>query len=209
MAHLAYLKLAGIKGPAVIKHPTREDHIGLFAVTHDVGSPPGAEKATERLHHPIYVTKNIDFTSPKLHQHLVEGTEIADGWINFFHMPRSNDENNYYSIVLTGIRIVSIRSVMPSTQTNETADIHEYEEVGLMYKGISWVGQAPRDASLETGTFAKAQTDEPEAKFGPDWIEDEAEARATEILNKIKEELTTRLKAEAKKKLDEQNAPKK
>jgi type VI secretion system Hcp family effector len=204
MANLAYLKLAGVKGPAFIKSDTRLDHIPLLAVTHDVGSPPDTDGPGERLHHPIVITKFVDFTTPKLHRSLSEGEVFENGWINFFHMPRSGDENNYYSIVMTGIQVVAIKTVMPTTQDPNTADIHEYEEVSLAYKGISWQAHAPAANSIETNAFSKESLDEPEAKFGFDWLAEGPETMAKDILTKVKDDLKEKLKAEAKKKFEDQ-----
>ncbi len=210
MASLAYLKLSGVKGPSVIKGPpsagaeSRLNHIPVIAVTHDVGSTIDGEGVSgERKHHPIFVTKNIDFTTPALHKALTTGEAFENGWINFFHMPRSGDESNYYSIVMTGLQVVSIKSVMPSTQDPLTTDIHEYEEVGFIYKGISWLSHSPVAGTLEAGSFKHQNTEEAEAKFEKDWLEEEAEANAKDILNKVKEEVKRVLKEEAKKKLDE------
>jgi type VI secretion system secreted protein Hcp len=203
MANLAYLKLSGIKGPSVIKSDTRLNHIGVLGVRHDVGTPPGEDGAAERLHHPIYVTKNIDFTTPALHRSLTDGTVFENGWINFFHMPRSGDESNYYSIIMTGIQVVSIQSVMPTTQDPNNAEIHEYEVVGLMYKGINWTSHSPIVETLEYGSYKGDSEAEPEAKFGPDWIEEAAEAEVTEILDAVKEKIKAALMAEAKKKADD------
>jgi len=201
MASLAYLKLQGVKGPSTIKGD-RLDAIGLFSVRHDVGTPPGEEGSSDRLHHPIYVTKNIDWTTPVLHRSLTDGLEFAEGWITYYHMPRSGDETNYFSIVMTGIQVVSITSVMPTTQSPDTTDIHEYEDVGLIYKGINWTSNPP-PIGLEDGTYQRVDFAEPEAKFGPGWAEFSAKAEVMDIKKQMEEEITKQLKEEAKKKYDE------
>jgi type VI secretion system secreted protein Hcp len=207
MASLAYMKLSGVQGPGVIKDE-RQNTIPVIGLRHDVGTPPGETGASERLHHPIYVTKNIDYTTPALHRAMVDGTAFESGWIQLYHMPRSGDETNYNSITLTGVRVVSIRSIMPSTQVQETTDLHEYEEVGLIYQGINWTANPP-PKGLEDGTYARVDTPDPEAKFGTEWLDKFSESEAKDILKKLEEEVTKQLKDEAKKKADALKEPKK
>lgn len=207
MASQAYMKLSGVKGPGVIKDE-RLDTIPVIGLRHDVGTPPGETGSSERLHHPIYITKNIDYSTPPLHRAMVEGTEFENGWIQFYHMPRSGDETNYNSIALTGIRVVSIRSIMPSTQVQETTDIHEYEEVGLIYQGINWTANTP-PKGLEDGTYRREDFADPQAKFGTEWLDKFSETEAKDMLKKLEDEVTKQLKEEAKKKADALKEPKK
>lgn len=204
MAHQAYMKLGDIKGPGRIKRENSEKHIAVIAVRHEVAAALNEEGiAGERRHHKLVVTKNVDFTTPKLHEALNSGVPFDSGWIHFFHMPRSGDEHGYFTMTMTGIQIVGIKSIMPSTQTAETADIHEYEEVSMVYSGINWTSHAPPERTLESGAYGKTECSEPQAKFGFDWLDDAPEAYSLEILNYAKESAKAKILEEAKKKTEE------
>lgn len=204
MAHLAYLKLTQVRGTSIIKAEDRQNYIPILAVTHEQEAPIGdAGVLGPRKHTPLMVTKNIDFTSPRLHKALHEGEVFPSGHIHFFHMPRSGDETRYYKITMTNVRVVSIRSVMPSALDPKNAETHEYEEVGFVYQGINWTHERPPTGTVETGTYPSTDHNEPEAQFAPDWVELEAEAAAMGLINVAKEEAKKRIMDEAKKKAEE------
>jgi type VI secretion system secreted protein Hcp len=149
MALNAYLRLKGakqgdIRGSVVQKG--REGRIAVIAVSHEIQSPrdsASGQATGRRVHKPLVITKELDKSTPLLHQALVTNEQIASFTLDFFSAKSlgaggAGAEVNDYTITLQDAAITSIRTVMPNNRDPELAKRATYEEIAFTYRKITW-----------------------------------------------------------------------
>lgn len=116
----------------------REDTIKVYDMEHEVaiptderGSPTGA-----RFHGPLTITKEVDKSSPLLHQALTTG-ERLDIDLKFFRTTPSGAEEQYYTVKLEDAMIVSIKSQF-TTDNEKGTELGYMEDVAFVYDKITW-----------------------------------------------------------------------
>lgn len=130
----AYLKLKGqkqgtIKGGVTLKG--REDSIMVIAVSHEIVSPRDAASGLptgKRQHKPFVITKELDRSSPLLHQALVLNENISSFELTIVQ-PKSNTPA--YTVRLTNASIASIKTLVGE-------DGKVVEQVAFTYQKIEW-----------------------------------------------------------------------
>jgi type VI secretion system secreted protein Hcp len=149
MALNAYLKLKGqkqgeIKGSVTQKG--RENKIAVIAVSHEIISPRDAASGLptgKRMHKPFVITKELDKSSPLLHQALVTNENIAE-WELQFWTPQlratagTGTEVQHYTIKLTNANVASIHYRMLNNKNPELMKYAECEEIAFTYQKIEW-----------------------------------------------------------------------
>ena len=98
-------KTGEVKGPALAEDRKGEIHVN--AVRHEVYSERDEKtgKPTDgRKHDALVVTKNIDFSSPHLHEAHKKNEPFTTFALRFYHMPRSGPETGYLTITCTNAR---------------------------------------------------------------------------------------------------------
>jgi type VI secretion system secreted protein Hcp len=199
----ASLKLATksgeIKGPSV--QEGRKGEIVVNAVRHEVASDMDAKSGKptkDRTHTALVVTKNVDFSSPHLHEAHAKNDVFTTFVLRFFHMPRSGREHDYVAITLTNAQIASYATIMPHLAMKATSMVHEYEEIAFTYESIDWA--ARKHESDSSPGSNPMNTSEVEAVFAPDWVEEQAKAavmdKAGTLKDKFKEALWNEWKAQ-------------
>lgn len=120
----------------------REGTSDVFAVDHEIVQPydPATGAATGvRQHRPLTVLKVIDKATPGLHKALVTGQTLKTAILDFYRIdPATRREMKYYTITLKKVRIVGIKTMMPTSFLPENEAYGHMEEVRLVYQSIEW-----------------------------------------------------------------------
>lgn len=113
-----------------------EDEVMILAYSHNmVTGNDGGVSGDRGNHMPIMITKNIDKSSPLLASALHEREEV-ECTINFYRTSPAGGQDKYYSIRLTGAKIVHVSLQVPhSIHMN---DAEPQELVSIRYRDISW-----------------------------------------------------------------------
>jgi len=120
-----------IEGNCTVQN--REGTIPLLLFSHNLVTPRDAASGLptgETQHEPVTVLKYLDKASPLLVQRLITGYVIPHVTVRFY---RTNDighephEENYYTITLDNVKIVSVKSSVP-----------HIEEIAFIYEHIIW-----------------------------------------------------------------------
>ena len=149
MALNAYLNLKGqktgdIKGSVTQKG--REGKIMVIAVSHEIVSPrdPASGLPTgKRMHKPFVITKELDRSSPKLYNALVNNENIPE-WELEFWTPQlkaatgTGVEFQHYTVTLTNANIASLAFRMANNKHPDLMKFAEYEEIAFTYQKIEW-----------------------------------------------------------------------
>lgn len=138
----AYMRIKGksieIKGDVTQKG--REGTIVVHAIDHTIVTPVDTSTGMatgKRQHKPFVITKEIDRSSPALHQALTQNETLTDVSIQFFQVV-NGVERNHYTVALKNARIVGLRHVMPDNNKADLARLPAYEELTLVYESITW-----------------------------------------------------------------------
>lgn len=177
-----------IKGPSL--QEGRKGEIIVNAVRHKVESDIDAKTGKpkkERRHSALVVTKNVDFSSPHLHQAHKTNDTFTTFTLRFFHLPRSGRETDYLTITLTGARIASYETIMPHLALRASNGVHEYEEIAFTYESIDWAA-TKHESDPSMGSNASREPDVG-AEFMPNWLDEQAKAAVLDKLGTLKEKL--------------------
>jgi type VI secretion system secreted protein Hcp len=139
MSDASYLYLDGIDGSCV--QSGREGSVIVYAIDHQINRAmdPQGGISTGPLQHGVFVaTKDIDKSSPKLHEVLVTGAIIPEAKFEFWSVTDENKEVNHYNIILETVRITGIKLEKPNALYPENADVTDREKVAFTYGKITW-----------------------------------------------------------------------
>ena len=134
MAVVAYLDLAGSKTGTVQGSTATKGHEGKIAVTavdHSILTPRDAATGMatgKRQHQPLMISKEVDRSSPLLHQMQAQN-EVAKKWeLQFWRAsPTTGQDQQIYTIRLTNAVIASVHEQSLN------------EDVAFSYEKIEWV----------------------------------------------------------------------
>ncbi len=161
----------------------REDTCDVCAVDHETIQPydPATGQANSvRQHKPLTVLKEIDKASPGFHKALATGQLLRHAILDFYRMdPITRQEVKYYTITLDNVRIVGMKTLVPTSFLPENETYGHMEEVRMVYETIEWnwipdsvVEQdewrfspaSPPAAALPVGTNSTSAVTSPQAK---------------------------------------------
>jgi len=130
---------AGCSGQSSIGNKCQighEDEVMILAYSHNmITGNDGGVSGGRGNHMPIIITKNIDKSSPLLASALHEREEV-ECTINLYRTSPAGGQDKYYSIRLTGAKIVHVSLQVPhSIHMN---DAEPQELVSIRYREISW-----------------------------------------------------------------------
>jgi type VI secretion system secreted protein Hcp len=135
----------------------REGTSDVFAVDHELVVPfdPATGAATGvRQHKPLTVLKVIDKATPGFHKALATGQPLKTAVLDFYRIdPATREEVKYYTITLRDVRIVGMKTMMPTTFLPENESYRHMEEVRMVYGAIEW-NWLP-DSVVETDEWAR------------------------------------------------------
>lgn len=119
----------------------KEGSTKIYAMEHEVaiptddrGAPTGA-----RVHGPLTITKELDKSSPLLHQALSTGERLSDVELKFFRPTQTGAEEHYYTVKLEDAMIISVKSRFSSAQEEVGGELGYMEDVSFVYDKITWM----------------------------------------------------------------------
>ena len=142
MAIPAYLWLkddggADIKGSVDVNK--REGSIEVIAFGHGLHIPTdnNTGKITgTRIHAPMIIEKEFDSSSPYLYKAVARGQTLKSAEIKWYRINDGGQEEEYFNMLLEGVKIVSVSPLMYNTKTVEKCN--HLERVELRYEKITW-----------------------------------------------------------------------
>jgi type VI secretion system secreted protein Hcp len=132
-------KQGDIKGS--ITQRGREGQIAFIAFEHDVLSPRDAATGLptgKRMHKPIFITKNIDRSTPLLYSALVNNENLPEVVFFFWRPAGTGSEVQYYTVKLTNANIASMRTFFPNTRIPDNGILDHMDAVSFTYQKIEW-----------------------------------------------------------------------
>lgn len=154
MALNAFMTIPGVKGSA--RQKGREGKITLVGFDHTIGaeSDPTTGFPTKKVApHVAVCMKEFDLSSPTLRQGLLDGKTYESATIEFWRMPPTGGpEENHLTMVLSGVKLASIRTVMLHNKPQDLSLIPEYEQVSFSYTGLRCLYKAA-DGNSDSGNI--------------------------------------------------------
>ena len=103
-----------------------------------------------RQHRPIRFTKAVDRCTPLLIKALT-ADELVSGFIRFYRpAPVTGEEEQFFTIEITGGRVVSHSIVSPDTKNPETESSPVLEQVGMTFQTITWTFESSGGSHTDT-----------------------------------------------------------
>ncbi|MCL5096001.1 MAG: type VI secretion system tube protein Hcp [Candidatus Omnitrophica bacterium] len=141
----------------------REGTSDVFAVDHELVQPydPATGEASGvRQHRPLTVLKEIDKASPGLHKALATGQILKEAVLDFYRIdPASRQEAKYYTITMKEVRIVGIKTMMPTSFLPENESYRHMEEVRMVYRTIEWNWRPDNIVEMDTWPAVRAASE--------------------------------------------------
>lgn len=140
MSNPAYLWLTDengspMVGPSIVFG--REGAIELKSLTHNVNIPVDGNTwrlTGTRIHMPIMIQKEFDRVTPLLFRALSSGKTLKSATIKMYQVNDSGLEQEYFNIILEGVKITSIT---PDLYPGASTGTH-LETLLLRYEKITW-----------------------------------------------------------------------
>ncbi|WP_244818177.1 type VI secretion system tube protein TssD [Caballeronia sp. Lep1P3] len=138
----------------------REGSIEVIALSHCFSVPvdPQTGNVTgQRTHTPLTIEKEIDCSTPVLHQMLRDSRTLKCAEAVFYRIDHAGKEEAYYTIKLEGVKLGSIMALMPNMKDKRCELFNHMESVELFYDTISW---HYHDGNLKATDALKAAREE-------------------------------------------------
>lgn len=141
----AYMRVTGqtqgqIEGGVITKG--REGSIEVISLEHQIISPrdPASGQATgKRQHGTVKITKELDKSSPLLHQAMTNNENLTNVTIQFWRAnPGTGQEIQHYTVTLINASVSSIRLWKPNTKDSAAVSSPDMEEIQFTYQKIIW-----------------------------------------------------------------------
>lgn len=121
-------------------HADFPNAIRVFDFNHSISVPVAASQSqsglkAEVVHAPVIITKEIDKTTPKLYQALVEREMLESASFTFMRYDPSGGEVPYYRVKLDEAMIVK---AAPWTPEKHNQELRFMESIHLVYRNITW-----------------------------------------------------------------------
>jgi len=99
----------------------------------NIGAVQGA-----RVHHLLSVTKPVDAATAPLYQALCLSETKDEFVLHFFRADPSGVALEYWTIMMTGVKVAAIRPILPNVKDEELLPVPLMEEVQFLYQEITW-----------------------------------------------------------------------
>ncbi|MBE7175341.1 MAG: type VI secretion system tube protein Hcp [Mucilaginibacter polytrichastri] len=152
MAFNAYLTLTGrkqgpIKGGVLEKG--REGQIAVYAFRHNINvplDPLSGQARGFRQYAPIIITKEIDQSSPALHNMIATNELITDLKVEFYgsspkpgRRASAGHEALLYTITLTDAVLTGMNTLMENNRVEPGKTLPVLEELAFNFRSIEWL----------------------------------------------------------------------
>ena len=142
----AYLTLKGQKQGSINGSVTRKGHENSILVHSfsneiiDPRDPASGLPTGKRQHEPVTIVKEVDQSSPKLWNALVDNETLIAWELQFWSLDATlpDEEKQIYAISLTNASIASMHQFMDDNQTPALATLPLQEEISFTYQKIEW-----------------------------------------------------------------------
>lgn len=156
MEFAGYMTIQGsvqgnIEGSSIRKG--RENSIDLFSFKHELKLPFQSQQNIGNgpvVHQPLSIVKEVDKSSPKLFQALVEKEKLTKVVLEWYRYTNTGEELVYYRIELTNAHIITMAPWTPSVDTKESEYLRFMENLTIAYEGISWSWGPDGDVTYQT-----------------------------------------------------------
>ena len=144
MSLSGYLTLSGTKRgpiPGSVIQKGREGSIEVIAFYHTLVAPrdPASGRPTgKRMHKPFSVTKQLDRSTPFLHDVLTHNENLTNVTLRLFRPSPAGIERHAFTVSLINATIASINLRMMNTRHPRLSKLPELEEVSFAYQRIEW-----------------------------------------------------------------------
>lgn len=141
----SYMRVTGavqgeIQGGVITRG--REGSIEVISLEHQIISPrdPATGQATgKRQHGTVKITKELDKSSPLLHQAMSTNEKLTNVTIQFWRAnPATGQEIQHYTVTLINASVSSIRLWKPNTKDPAAVSFPDMEEIQFTYQQIIW-----------------------------------------------------------------------
>ncbi|AET93787.1 secreted protein (plasmid) [Burkholderia sp. YI23] len=119
----------------------REGTIEVIALSHCFSVPVDpltGRVVGQRTHTRFTIHKEIDSSTPLLHQMLRDSRTLQSADVVFFRINHAGMEEAYYTVHLDNVKIGSIMALMPNMKDAGCALFNHMESIELFYESISW-----------------------------------------------------------------------
>lgn len=131
----------------------RENSIDLFSFNHELKLPFQSQQNISNgpvIHQPLAIVKEVDKSTPKLYQALVEKEKLNKVVLQWYRYTKTGEEQVYYRIELTKAYIVSIAPWTPEMEHSEQEYLRFMENITIAYEGITWSWGPDGDVTYQT-----------------------------------------------------------
>ncbi len=120
----------------------REGTSDIFAVDHELVQPIDSSTGLPtgvHQHRAFTVLKKIDKASPGLHKAFATGQNLNTAVLDFYRADTTTGlEVKYYTVTLKNVRIIGIKTLVPTSFLPENQTFGHMEEVRMVYENIEW-----------------------------------------------------------------------
>jgi type VI secretion system secreted protein Hcp len=156
MEYAGYMTIEGvvqgnIEGSSLAKG--RENKISVFSLNHELKLPFQSQQNIGNgpvVHQPLAIVKEIDRSTPKLYQALVEKECLSKVVLEWYRYTATGEELVYYRIELTNAHVISISPCTPNIQDSSKEYLRFMENLSFAYEGISWSWGPDGDVTYQT-----------------------------------------------------------
>lgn len=119
----------------------RANTSAVIEFKHEVYSPVDEQEGAvtgSRIHRAAEVWKEIDTASPSLFQACCTGQTLDEVKIDFYRITPAGKEEVYYTITMSGVKVASVKDVLPNTKDPLKEKQTHLERVRFLYEKINW-----------------------------------------------------------------------
>jgi type VI secretion system secreted protein Hcp len=144
MALASYLTITGQRQGAIrgsVTQKGREGKILVIAVQHEIVAPRDPQSGIptgRRMHKPLNVIKELDRSTPLLHQVLCTNENLSSVQLDFWTASATGQEKQHYTVELVNANISSITFKQANIRSPKLQRLVEYEEIAFTYQKITW-----------------------------------------------------------------------
>jgi len=140
-----------IEGSSIRK--ARQNAISLLSLNHEVKLPFQSHRNIGNgaiVHEPLVIVKEVDKSTPKLYQALLEKEVLPNVILEWFRFTEQGEELLYYKILLKNAYIISVSPWTPPVDKKEFEYLRFMENIAFAYESITWSWGPDGDIAYQT-----------------------------------------------------------
>jgi len=127
------------EAPGSVAIAGREETIELIQLDHLVHLPVDIHTGRSsgvRQHGIMAVRAALDAATPNMYKAVTEGSQFPEVTINFYRIDDLGVEENYYTMILSRVRVTSIEIVVPNVKDISNEHLPHMVVYGLVYGAL-------------------------------------------------------------------------